>query len=271
MSSLTAIERRKLERALGMASGYVLNFSDRTFADFFIDNFGIDIDRAPYNNPHRSKANRMRAFWTHANDHRVSQVLGSLFDEWAEFRSRDQPELPPDECLAIVDRLKRAQPVPDLDAICPLSDEAAFGLLASEVREAIERGQPVAGLDRLHTFLVKFMRGLCAKASISTEIGKPLHGLIGEYVKAVRSADLIESDMADRILKSTISIFEAYNHVRNNRSLAHDNPILGRDEAILILSNVASSVKYLRVIEKRRAAVSMKDVALPARDDDIPF
>ena len=35
-----------------------------------------------------------------------------------------------------------------------------------------------------------------------------------------------ESEMADRILKSSISIFEPFNDVRNNRSLARDNPIL---------------------------------------------
>jgi hypothetical protein len=43
MSDLTAIEKRKLERALGMESGYVLNFSNRTFIEFFLDSFAIDI------------------------------------------------------------------------------------------------------------------------------------------------------------------------------------------------------------------------------------
>lgn len=35
MSDLSSIEKRKLERLLGMGSGYVLNFSDRTFSEFF--------------------------------------------------------------------------------------------------------------------------------------------------------------------------------------------------------------------------------------------
>jgi len=35
MSDLTSIERRKLERLLCMGGGYVLNFSDRTFREFF--------------------------------------------------------------------------------------------------------------------------------------------------------------------------------------------------------------------------------------------
>ena len=62
MSDLTAIEKRKLERALGMGSGYILNFSNRTFAEFFLDNFGIDIYDDNYDYGSGSKANRMRGF-----------------------------------------------------------------------------------------------------------------------------------------------------------------------------------------------------------------
>ena len=47
MSDLTAFEGRKLEKLLGMGSGYVLNFSDRTYSEFFID-YRIDIDAAQY-------------------------------------------------------------------------------------------------------------------------------------------------------------------------------------------------------------------------------
>ena len=63
MSDLTVIEKRKLERALEMSSGYVLNFSNRTFANFFLECFGIDIYDAKYDYGSGSKANRMRAFW----------------------------------------------------------------------------------------------------------------------------------------------------------------------------------------------------------------
>jgi len=36
-------ERHNLEKFLGMSSGYVLNFSDRTFAEFVFEAVGIDI------------------------------------------------------------------------------------------------------------------------------------------------------------------------------------------------------------------------------------
>jgi hypothetical protein len=47
-----------IEDVLGMGRGYVLDFSDRTFAMFFAD-LGIDIDK---DLPEGSKANRLRAF-----------------------------------------------------------------------------------------------------------------------------------------------------------------------------------------------------------------
>ena len=63
MSDLSKMEKRKLERALGMSSGYVLDFSNRTFEDFFIETVNIEIYDQKYDYASGSKANRMRAFW----------------------------------------------------------------------------------------------------------------------------------------------------------------------------------------------------------------
>jgi hypothetical protein len=43
MSNLTYVERRKLEQFLGMSSGYVLDFSNRTLAEFVRESTGRDI------------------------------------------------------------------------------------------------------------------------------------------------------------------------------------------------------------------------------------
>jgi hypothetical protein len=63
MASLRFREKILLEEFLEMGSGYVLNFSDRTFADFFRD-FNIAINDAPNLEGHSgSKANRLRSGW----------------------------------------------------------------------------------------------------------------------------------------------------------------------------------------------------------------
>jgi hypothetical protein len=120
-------------------------------------------------------------------------------------------------------------------------------------RDSADRGVRAdeSGLDRLHTFVIKYVRSLCVQHGVDLVRDTPLHSLFGAYVKRLRKSGHIESEMADRILKSSISIFESFNDVRNNRSLAHDNPILNYEEALLIFNYVTSSVRFLRSLDSR--------------------
>lgn len=77
MSSLKTNDKQILEKLFKM-TGYVLNFSDRTFAEFFRDNLGIDIYEEKYSYGSGSKANRMRGFWITADDTIVSKSITEL-------------------------------------------------------------------------------------------------------------------------------------------------------------------------------------------------
>lgn len=268
MSNLTAMEKRKLERALDMSSGYVLKFSDRTFAEFFLDSIGLDIYDAKYDYASGSKANRMRAFWNKESNYTAGKLLGDIFDNWDELSDHYDQTQAPDDCLRIVRRLKESVPVPDLEAVRPISDEEDFKALAKWVRESIDRNEPEAGLDRLHTFLVKYFRVLCQKHGISTEREKPLHSLVGEYVKALKKEGLIESNMSERILKSSISIMEAFNKVRNEQSYAHDNEVLNYNESLLIFGYVTSSIRFIEALESNATVTENK---VDEKYDDVPF
>ena len=268
MSNLTAIEKRKLERALDMGGGYVLGFSNRTFAEFFLDSAGIDIYDAKYDYGSGSKANRMRAFWERESNYLVGRALDLLFTEWNEFKGYGSPDVPPEECLRIVRRLKESAPVPDIEVITSSFEDQSFEVLARSVQDAIDRNEPEAGLDRLHTFVVKYFRALCDKRGIDTSRDKPLHSLVGEYVKVLKAEGLIESVMTERILKSSISVMEAFNRVRNEQSLAHDNKVLNYNESLLIFGHVTSSIRFIEIIEKS----STETQASPTGSfDDIPF
>lgn len=80
MSSLNATDRRLLEKFLKMESGYVLNFSDRTFGEFVSDEAGIDIHSEPYKINGTSKANKLRTFWKLESDYLVGRLLLALID-----------------------------------------------------------------------------------------------------------------------------------------------------------------------------------------------
>ncbi|MFX1762186.1 abortive infection family protein [Paraburkholderia sp. A1RI-2L] len=49
----------------------------------------------------------------------------------------------------------------------------------------------------------------------------------------------------------SISNLEAMNAVRNDQSLAHDNPMLNHDEAVLIVSHIGGLVRFLKTIEAK--------------------
>ena len=107
MSTLKFRERIILEDLLGMSLGYVLNFSDRTFGEFFDDLMGIDIHSEKYSAQGGSKANKLRTFWKVESDYRVGKVLLEL----AEY-CRLQPASSDleysqmiDECCTIAHRL----------------------------------------------------------------------------------------------------------------------------------------------------------------------
>ena len=271
MADLSILEKRQLERLLQMGDGYVLNFSNRTLQEFVSDSVGRDIYDARYAYGSGSKANVLRGFWKEEGSRRVGKLLGDLLD-YAQSEcgvAADDKDLL--ACRRTVARLIQDGPVPELDALSAVSDKRDFEAAAKAVRDAIDHNEPEAGLDRLHTFIIKYVRSLCERAGLVVDRDTPLHSLFGGYVKYLGKSGVIESDMTLRILKSSISTLEAFNDVRNNRSLAHDNPILNYEEALLIFNHAAASVRFLRSIERQveehaRAVAQAEDI-----NDDIPF
>ncbi len=259
MSDLTIAEKRKLERAFGMSSGYVLDFSNRTFEEFILDSVGIEIYDEKYDYGSGSKANRMRALWDLEPNHVVGKVLEDIFEDWEEWNKKEHnplsgiDEVPrfTDDCVKIVERIKAHYPVGEIEALKPNADDRDFEALARSVKEYIKRNEPETGIDRLHTFVVKYVRNLCIKHEISIKRCTPLHSAFGQYVKSLRAGGVIETEMTERILKSNISVLDAFNKVRNEHSQAHDNSIVSYQEALLIFNNVVSMIRYLDTIEKK--------------------
>lgn len=247
MSSLTASEKRVIERLLGMGGGYVLDFSNRTFAELVRDAVDLDIYDSKYDYASGSKANRLRAFCTSEPDHVVGRLLAALLDYYGELRADSSPDLP--AAKAIASRLLSAAAVADAAALVPNADGRDFETLAKAVQDSLEKSEFASGLDRLHTFVVKYIRVLCGKHGIPVDRSKPLHSLFGEYVKRLQRDGRIESEMAARILKSAISTLESFNDVRNDRSLAHDNALLTQSESLLIFNHVAACIRFIRDLE----------------------
>jgi len=253
MAKLSFAEKMLLEKVFGMSSGYVLNFSDRTFQQFVFDAVGRDMYGGAYDKYGTSKAKHLRAFWEEESDEVVAGLARAMLDYGLSRGAIPQNEF--DSGLKIVERLSGGSADIDLDALKPNAAEPTFERLAVAVRESIDSGKPEEGLDRLHTFVVKYMRVLCAKHGIDTPKDKPLHSLFGEYLKHLEAEGRVESRMTQRIMKSAISTLEAFNEVRNDQSLAHDNEMLHGHEALYIFKHVASLIRFLQTVEGGPAVV----------------
>jgi hypothetical protein len=77
--------------------------------------------------------------------------------------------------------------------------------------------------------------------------------------------------MTERILKSSISTIEAFNHVRNNQSFAHDNALLNYEESLLIYNHVCASIRFIQSIETRLKQQQPEGAAIAFDPDEIPF
>ena len=111
MSTLRTIEKTQLEQLLGLGSGYVLEFSNRTFQSFVNESAGLDIYQEKYAFNGDSKANRLRAFWQVEPDHVVAKVLAGLIEYWDyQYPQPDaNSKALADKCRSIVTRLAGKQ------------------------------------------------------------------------------------------------------------------------------------------------------------------
>jgi hypothetical protein len=141
-----------------------------------------------------------------------------------------------------------------IDSLEPSYDDENFDMLAKEVRSAIENGTPELGLDRLHTFVLKYIRTIYqshfGRAPNRTATA---NSLLGEFANDLRQNGAIQSKLTSEILKYSARVLDDFNHVRNNQTLAHDNPeLINKEEAYFIYQTIAASVRFLRSVQENK-------------------
>lgn len=277
MAELTIMEKAKLNKILETHSGYVLDFSNRTFSDFFAEQLGVDIYDDKYTGGSGSKGSRLRAFLEIESNYTCAKLIAALLEYWRTSKIMRMSEITApeqalyDECVKIPERLKSGKTLNSPSAFQPNADVKDFWVLSESIRESIAKNQPEGALDRLHTFVVKYSKTLCDKYSIQYDKNVPLHSLFGSYVRYLRENGLIESKMTLEILSSSIKVLQEFNSVRNDQSLAHDNPMLNYHESMLILGNMSNAIEFIESLEKRINEKKTKNIEPEVSVDDLPF
>jgi hypothetical protein len=116
MANLSMVDMKLIDSLFGMYGGYVLNFSNKTFASFFSRDIGIDIYDEAYAVHGDSKGKRLLGFLERGQAAVVAKALAALWEireiERAE-RGDDEEKVPKarERLSALVERLGGA-PLP---------------------------------------------------------------------------------------------------------------------------------------------------------------
>lgn len=255
MAKLPYRIKRDLERLLDMEAGYVLNFSNRTFAEFIDDTVSIDIYNGDfYKNEHCSKANKLRLLINRENDYIVGKVLNELLilsrqSMWNDNNLNYNDERTFEELIEFSSNLMEGSTNLEL----PDAKEETLFTLLEDIKSSIGRNKPTLVLDRLHTFSTKYLRQICIKKGIEVADPKgnflPLHSLAGMLRKHYETNNEFQSDFTVLAIQNNIQLFDKFNSIRNNQSYAHDNEILSNVEADFAIKAMANVLVFIDKVE----------------------
>ena len=247
MAKLQPLDINTLDKAFGLLGGYVLDFTNRTFEEFFWS-YKIDIYNDKYAQAGGSKGKRFRVFIKVEDEALVAKVLRKLWEHRETMADYD--------CVSeaktkkfLFDIINRMQGGTSMEAIENFTRDDNFDVLIAEIRKGIEDGSPIVMLADFHTYCMRLFDYLLRQKNIKVSRDDPLHSRVGKYVKFLENKHAL-STFTKRSLKSSISLFESFNDVRNNSSLAHDNELLGQEEALLVFSMIHANLNFIRSIER---------------------
>lgn len=101
---------RFLDQVFGMEQGYVLDFTNQTFRDLFLNDLDVDIDDPRYSKNGASKAKRLRCYLQSVDDNSAARALKALWQHRLALRERNSgvvetPNLQ-GRFLQLIDRLE---------------------------------------------------------------------------------------------------------------------------------------------------------------------
>ncbi|MCH8208766.1 MAG: abortive infection family protein [Nitrospinae bacterium] len=252
MEKLKRSDWRIINDAFDMADGYPLEFVNRTFAEFFEDEFSIEIYDEKYAFNGDSKAKRLRAFIQIEDEFTVAKVLRRLWDHrksLAKFKQiTPESEEIKKRFFELLNRFEGGGTVPRTDAIDRFKSSETLEELVSAIERDIQANKPAAALDRLHTYCMKKFAHLLSVRGIKYDQNDALHSRVGKYVKALIGERALRG-LTRTAIRSSISIFDQFNDIRNNGSFAHDNDIVDHAEARFIFDSISSILRFFKSIE----------------------
>lgn len=175
---------RLIDDLFEMGDGYVLNFSNKTFAEFFDDELGINIDDSRYDVEGTSKAKRLRFFLKTCDPQVRIQTLLALWEYREVDRRRNRTEETiqdaEEEFYSLIERLGGKRPAEKKRASASQATTEIDPSLSSELKSKLMEVSQLDPQARGYAF-EKFLKdlfdanGLAARASFRL-VGEQIDG-----------------------------------------------------------------------------------------------
>lgn len=284
MGILTLVEEKTICRLFDIKDGYVFKWSydndkynKNDTQKMILQSCGINIYKDDsYRNLSQGKC--IKKIWDEGNPAMIAKLLEALSEyfcfamgtDW--WNDDDQHDY--NQVKEIIKRLKEL-PTVELPA---KQTPQSLSVILEDIENNFRGQKPELVIDRLHTFTCEYLRKLCVTHEIQTEDSKgnelPLHSLAGMLAKWYAENGYCDTEFTKTACKCSISLFEKYNHVRNEHSAAHPNQLLSKAEAEYVVRIVADTLTFLDKLEQNHNHNTISwdgGMLFLNPDDELPF
>lgn len=127
-------------------------------------------------------------------------------------------------------------------------------ILLKEIKDKISRGQYEFAIDRLHT-LLKYKYEAIFKSIKKDLKGETLDAISGELNNILRANNVFKESTTFSILSATKKIMKDFDDARNNKTYAHANTIMEKNEAEFLCTYMVYYYNFICKIDFKKIKI----------------
>lgn len=263
---------RTIDEIFEMGSGYVLNFSDRTMAEFFEDELGIEIYDEKYAFNGTSKAKHVRAFIEVEDGYIVGQLLRKLWEHRNSYGERSESDLARDQkrLFDLITRIEAGKSPPVLSRLSGTADTLNFDTVSRDLKRALDNAEtdPESAVTSACSTVESVCRSIIIELGGELPSKKDIKGLFNAVKKPLglspdrTDIDSLISDDVRKILGGLATVVEGIGALRTHGGDAHgrERGYVRIDHRIASLSINSASTVALFLIETWKKKFPTKEL-----------
>lgn len=235
---------RIVKQYIGVASGYLGDFTYASHSDFYPEYCDLDLDPFDYLKEGTTRY-RFEAILEAVPPADQAKIIRGVLAKYPVGSSDLRTEESATALVEMAERLERGGMVAGAP---PIYTSAVVIRALDDAQSLLDRGGATSAVDRLHTALQGHLQYLCDEVGIAYDREDTMVALL----KKLRADHPQLQDLGPRpddirkVLNSFASVLDSLNPVRNKASVAHPNEeLLDPAEAQLVVNAVRTLLTYL--------------------------